>query len=78
MTEKFREVSSSYVAIQMGPHVGVEFHDIDLTPQVRTFEAGIDDISSCPILDNRWILPEITTEQGRDAAHRNLENGDVL
>ena len=53
----------------MSPHVGIESHYPDLAPQVRLFEACIDDIIPCSIFDNRQNLPEVTAEKGWNAAH---------
>ena len=62
----------------MSPHVGVELHYPDLAPQVRLFDAGIDDISPCSILNHRKDLPEVTAKKGWNAANGFLETGDVL
>ena len=70
--EKVGKISSSFVAAQVSPHVGIEFHYPDLAPQVRHIEAGIDDISPCSIFDNRQNLPEVTAEKGWNDAHEFL------
>ena len=56
----------------------LSFRIFDVSPQVGLFGTAINDVSSYPILDNRHNLPEVTTEESWNAAHRYLWTSDIL